>query len=168
MSADKESCKLCDARFICTDSTNFRQQTLDYSGDKVEGRKYPALCSPENSIEMELANQKVFIFGGYNTMYKFINDGGYYMYTIGLNQMQKIEIENELDQHLLMRSQHTVNTIKILATKDEVLKYNTEHKVNMTNYKHFMFGGEVYCPRQQKRIASDALIIIEQEVQIDK
>jgi len=168
MSADKESCKLCDARFICTDSDSFRQQTLEYTGDKVAGRKYPSICSPENTIEMEIANQKVFIFGGYNTMYKFINDGGYYMYTVGLNHMQKIPVENRLDQELLMRSQHTVNSIKIVATEEEVLRYNTYNKVNMTNYKHIIFGGEVYCKHQQKRIASDALIIIEQEVHIDK
>lgn len=168
MSAAKESCKLCDARFICTDSHSFRQQTLEYTGDQVAGRKYPSICSPENIIEMEIANQKVFIFGGYNTMHQFINDGGYYMYTVGLNHMQKIPVENSLDQELLMRSQHTVNTIKIIATEDEVLRYNTEHKVNMTNYKHILFGGEVYCKHQKKRIASDALVIIEQEVQIDK
>lgn len=50
-------------------------------------------------------------------MYQFINDGGYYMYTVGLNHMLKIPVENEHDQVLLMRSQHTVNSIKIAATE---------------------------------------------------
>lgn len=38
----------------------------------------------------------------------------------------------------------------------------------MPNYKHIIFGGELYCKHQKKRIASDALIIIEQEVRIEK
>ena len=52
------------------------------------------MSSPENFVEEDVRNQKVFIFGGYNTMYKFVNDQGYYMYNIGTREMQKIAIKN--------------------------------------------------------------------------
>ena len=38
----------------------------------------------------------------------------------------------------------------------------------MTNYMHFMFGGEVYNAKEQKRVSTNDLVIIEQEVHIEK
>lgn len=81
-------------------------------------------------------------------MYKFVDDQGYYMYNIGTREMQKISIKNPEASKLLLRSQHTVNTVKVLATQKDVLNYNRERKIEMTNYMHFIFGGEVYNAKE--------------------
>ena len=104
MTTSKQSCKLADQRLICTDIRTAKPQVIEYSGDIVEGRKSAALSSPENFVEEDVRNQKVFIFGGYNTMYKFINDEGYFMYNIGTREMEKIAIKNPEAQKLLLRS----------------------------------------------------------------
>ena len=41
-----------------------RKQVIEYTGDKLEGRKYPTLSCPENIIEFEVVDQRLFVFGG--------------------------------------------------------------------------------------------------------
>lgn len=79
------------------------------------------------------------------------------MYHIGRNKMEKISVKPD---KFLQRSRHTVNSVKILPTKKDVIRYNEERKVEITNYRHMMFGGEVYDKKLQMRVATDDLIII--------
>ena len=69
MTDDQKSCKLCDARLSCISTSTMTQKLVDYHGPRVEGRKYPVLSSAENGIPTEVADQKLFIFGGLNTMH---------------------------------------------------------------------------------------------------
>jgi len=46
--------------------------------------------------------------------------------------------------NLLIRSHHTVNTIKLPLKKAKVIKYCEENKIKMTNFRHYLFGGEIY------------------------
>lgn len=113
MTEDKDSCKLCDSRIICTSTQTMTQKLIEYEGDRVEGRKYPGLSVPENRIEPEVCDQRVFIFSGTNVMYKFINDKGYYMYDIRKNKMLLMQVNRPEKQKLLMRGQFSLNTIKM-------------------------------------------------------
>ena len=71
------------------------QKLVEYCGDKVEGRKYPTLSSPENVVETQAIDQKLFIFGGVNTMCQVMNDKGYHMYNLRENTMQKLSITSK-------------------------------------------------------------------------
>ena len=123
MTASIDSCKLCDERLIVFDTTSLDQKVIDYNGARVIGRKFPTLSSPENAIEQSVTNQRLFIFGGYNTMYKFINDKGYFMYDIKDNEMFKIDVGPEYEE-LLQRSQHTVNTAKVPITDKRIREWS--------------------------------------------
>lgn len=74
-----------------------KQYVLEYTGDKILGRKSPAMSSPENFIEKEVINNCLFIFGGINTLNKHMNDRGYYMYTLKDNNVKLISVENEAE-----------------------------------------------------------------------
>jgi len=100
MTSSIDSCKLCDERLICFDTTSLQQRIIDYKGAHIIGRKFPTLSSPENIIEQSVYNQRLFIFGGYNTMYKFINDKGYFMYDICDNEVFKIDVDPEYEELL--------------------------------------------------------------------
>jgi len=52
-------------------------------------------------------------------MYKYIDDEGYFMYDIKQNEMCKVSIDKKKSE-LLMRSQHTVNTIAVPSKDPEV------------------------------------------------
>ena len=67
-----------------------RKEVLEYTGDKLEGRKYPTLSCPENIIEIEVVDQRLFVFSGIDVMYNFLCDAGYFMYNLSSNVMQKI------------------------------------------------------------------------------
>lgn len=67
-----------------------RKQVIEYTGDKLEGRKYPTLSCPENIIEFEVVDQRLFVFGGIDVQYNFLCDGGYYMYDLSSNVMHKV------------------------------------------------------------------------------
>ena len=112
MSKSKGSCKLCDQRLIYSTTREMRKKVLDYSGDKILGRKYPSLSCPENCVEFEVVNQRLFIFSGIDVMYNFMLDGGYFMYSLSSNSMRKLEIHGEDNQRLLQKCQSSVNTIK--------------------------------------------------------
>ena len=92
MSTDFKCCKICDDRLISLNSSTCEQRILDYSGIKVQGRKFPAMSAPENLVEQSSSDQKVFLFGGTNTMYRFIDDEGYYMYDAAANHMSKLPV----------------------------------------------------------------------------
>ena len=62
---------------------------------------------------------------------------------------------------LLVRSHHTVCTVKVPIVKSKVLKFLAEKKVKMTNFRHYLFGGEVFDPQLKMRVASNDLVIIE-------
>ena len=111
MTQDQDSCKLCDFRLICL--RNNEQFVMEYTGTKILGRKSPAMSSPENVIEMEVAKNCLFIFGGINTLNKHMNDEGYYMYTLEDNNMKLISVENQEHQKWLQRDSHTACTMKI-------------------------------------------------------
>ena len=100
------------------------------------------------------------MFGGYNTMYKYIDDEGYYMYDIENNEMVKVPVDKQYSEWF-MRSQHTVNTMAIPSKDPTLQNFLAKNNMHMTNFKHFIFGGEVYSPKEQMRVASDDLIIIE-------
>ena len=119
MTNDNDSCKLCDERLICLNSITLQQRIVEYTGYRVSGRKFPTLSSPDNIILPNVEGQKVFMFGGYNTMYKYIDDEGYYMYDIESNEMSKIPVDKSMS-HLFMRSQHTVNTLAVPNTDPKV------------------------------------------------
>lgn len=93
-------------------------------------------------------------------MYKFIDDRGFFMYDIEQNEMCKVDVDPK-DSHLFMRSQHTVNTQALPSTNPKVLKFTQENGMHITNFRHFIFGGEVYSEKEQMRIASHDLIIVE-------
>ena len=98
MSEDPDSCKLCDNRLICTSTKTMSQQVLDYTGARVEGRKYPSISTPENVVEAEAIDQKLFFFGGFNTMYQYINDQGFFMYDARENHMRLMPINDPSKQ----------------------------------------------------------------------
>jgi hypothetical protein len=52
-------------------------------------------------------------------MYKFIDDNGYFMYNIADNEMVKMEVPPEYSS-LLLRSQHTVNTVRVPITDKKI------------------------------------------------
>ena len=67
---------------------------------------------------------------------------------------------------LLVRSHHTVNTLKIPITKSNVLKHLKDLKLKTSNFRHYLFGGEVYDPQLQMRVASNDLIVVEQTAEV--
>ena len=80
MGEDSSGVKLCDNRFIYTESDDMKQKLADtFQGPRITGRKYPAMSSPENVVEDSAWQQKLFIMGGIDTSGKIINDQGYYM-----------------------------------------------------------------------------------------
>ncbi len=64
------------------------------TGPKLQGRKYPVMSSAQNVIEMEDIDQKLFIFGGINTMNKLVDDEGYHMLDVRERKMHHIKITN--------------------------------------------------------------------------
>lgn len=67
-----------------------RRQVIEYTGDKLQGRKSPNLSCPENIIEIEVEDQRLFVFSGIDVQYNFMCDGGYYMYALSSNIMRKL------------------------------------------------------------------------------
>lgn len=53
------------------------------------------MSSAENALEFEVIDQKLFIFGGINTMNKLVNDEGYHMFDIRENNMYHVKISNQ-------------------------------------------------------------------------
>ena len=92
MSKSKGSCKLCDQRLIFSTTSTMRKQVIEYTGDKLKGRKCPTLSCPENIIEIEAEDQRLFIFSGIDVQYNFMFDGGYFMYSLSSNVMLKLQI----------------------------------------------------------------------------
>lgn len=88
------------------------------------------------------------------------------MYDISQNEMVKCAVQEKYSS-LFMRSQGTVNTLAIPSTNKKVINFCEKNKVRMTNFKHFLFGGEVYSKEAQMRIASNDLIIVEQETVVE-
>jgi len=93
MTTDNESAKLCDSRLIVIDQQSLNQSIVEYEGHRVVGRKFPTLSCPENIVENHVLYQKLFIMGGYNTMYKLVNDRGYFMYDAAQNEMSKVTLD---------------------------------------------------------------------------
>jgi hypothetical protein len=81
MTEDSTSVKLCDNRLIYTETNTMKQYLVEnQKGPKLEGRKYPVMSSPNNILEMQAVDSKLFIFGGINTLNKLVNDKGYHMF----------------------------------------------------------------------------------------
>lgn len=56
MTNDPESCKICDSRLVYVNSKTLKQTNIEYEGQRVPGRKFPTLSTPENIIECEVKN----------------------------------------------------------------------------------------------------------------
>jgi len=66
-----------------------------------------------------------------------------------------------------MRSQHTVNTVSMPLSDPASISFCAKNNIEMSDFTHYIFGGEVEDKKQQIRVASDDLVIIEQVSKVE-
>lgn len=113
MSNNIQSAKLCDERVICVDNQSFKQEELDYHGDKIYSRKFPTLSTAENVVEETVLHQQLFIIGGFDLNYNIIDDQGYFMLNLSDKRMTKITLPSKKHLGALWRAQASLNTLKL-------------------------------------------------------